>query len=127
MAAFDIDGKPGDEMFVGDPDATVNGTTTAGRVSIYTTPAMTLVPATTVPNPLAMHEPKAGNGYGSGIAGMTFCPGNFATSGADGGAADAGGGGSDAGAAACVGLPLVGSLSRVYAYFTLKKPDPRAK
>ncbi|HMF40327.1 MAG TPA: hypothetical protein VKQ32_06525 [Polyangia bacterium] len=112
VAAFDIDGKPGDEMFVGDPDATVNGTTTAGKVTIYTGPTMTMVPATTVPNPLAMHEPKTGNGYGSGLAGMTFCPGAA---------------GADAGAATCAELPLVGSLSRVYAYFTLKKPDPRVK
>jgi hypothetical protein len=43
-------------------------------------------------------------------------------SGADGGVADAG-----SGAAACTQLPLVGSTSKVYAYFTLKKPDPRVK
>jgi len=112
VAAFDLDGKAGDEMFVGDPDASVNGTATAGQVTIYTGLTMTKLTATaTVPNPLAMHEPKAGNGYGSGIAGMPFCPGI----------------GADGGVAACTVLPLVGSTSKAYAYFTLKKPDPRVK
>jgi hypothetical protein len=122
VAAFDIDGKPGDEMFVGNPDATVNGSTTAGRVSIYTGASMTMLSSATIPNPLALHEPKAGGGYGSGVAGMPFCPGNVGT-GADGGAS----GTSDAGVAACTTLPLVGALSKVYTYFTLKKPDPRVK
>ena len=30
--------KPGDEMFVGDPDAAVGGTTNAGHVTVYTGP-----------------------------------------------------------------------------------------
>ena len=34
VAAFDIDGKPGDEMFIGNPDGLVAGTATAGRVSV---------------------------------------------------------------------------------------------
>jgi len=119
VAAFDIDGKAGDEMFVGNPDATVDGTTTAGRVSIYTRPTMTLL-ATTIPNPLVMHEPKAGNGYGSGVASVQFCSGNAGT--ADGGAT-----GADGGAAACARLPIIGSTSKVYTYFTLGKTDPRAK
>jgi hypothetical protein len=127
VAAFDIDGKPGDEMFVGDPDAAVGGETTAGRVSIYTGEAMTKVLASVVPNPLALHEPKSGDGYGSGIAGMTFCPGNVAATAGDGGAADAGSAASDGGVAPCTTLPLVGTLSKTYAYFTLKKPDPRGK
>jgi len=121
VAAFDIDGKAGDEMFVGNPDATVDGTTTAGRVSIYTTPTMTLL-ATTIPNPLAMHEPKAGVGYGSGVASVRFCPGSVAQPGGDGGVADGGASGG-----ACTRLPIIGSTSNVYAYFTLGQTDPRAK
>jgi len=125
VAAFDIDGKAGDEMFIGNPDGTVNGATTAGRVSIYTGRMLTALPAA-FPNPLAEHEPKAGHGYGSGLAGMTFCPGNVVPGAADGGAADAGTT-ADGGVAACTHLPLVGSLSKVFAYYTLKKPDPRVK
>jgi len=119
VAAFDIDGKPGDEMFVGDPDAKVGGSTTAGRVSIYKGASMAMLSSPTVPNPLALHEPKTGDGYGSGVAGLPFCPG----SGVDAGSS----GTSGAGVAPCTTLPLVGSLSKAYTYFTLKKPDPRVK
>jgi hypothetical protein len=112
VAAFDIDGKPGDEMFIGNPDGTAGGTTTAGRVSVYTGASMTLLPATAAfPNPLSQHEPGAGDGYGLSVGGVPFCPG----------------GGADGGAATCTKLPLVGSRSRVYTYFTLRKPDPRVK
>jgi hypothetical protein len=119
VAAFDIDGKPGDEIFIGNPAGSVGGTTNAGRVSVYTGP-LVLVPTTVAPDPLAEHDPAAGHGYGSGIAGMTFCPGNV-------GGADAGTGTGDGGVAACKRLPIIGSLSTVYTYFTLNKPDPRLK
>jgi hypothetical protein len=111
VAAFDIDGKPGDEMFVGSPDATVNGTTTAGRISVYTGASMTLLPSTTTfPNPLAQHDPGAGDGYGMAIAGVSFCPGA-----------------GDGGAGACRKLLHVGSRSKVYVYYAAVPPDPRAK
>jgi hypothetical protein len=99
-------------MFVGSPDATVGNTTTAGQVFVYTGATMTLLPSTpTFPNPLAEHDPGAGRGYGMAVAGMSFCPQ----------------GGADAGAGSCPKLPLVGSRSKVFAYFTLGKSDPRAK
>jgi hypothetical protein len=120
VAAFDIDGKPGDEIFIGNPDGSVGATATAGRVAVYTGSPPALVPTTIAPNPLAEHDPGAGHGYGSGIAGMLFCPGNV-------GGADGGTGTSDGGVAACKRLPIIGSLSTVYAYFTLNKPDPRVK
>ena len=120
VAAFDIDGKLGDEMFIGNPDGSVGGAATAGRVSVYTGSPPALVPTTVAPNPLAEHDPAAGHGYGSGIAGMLFCAGNV-------GGADGGTGTSDGGVAACKRLPIIGSLSTVYAYFTLNKPDPRVK
>jgi hypothetical protein len=53
---------------------------------------------------------------------MPFCPANVGVGGGDGGAAA-----SDGGVAACTRVPLIGSLSKVYTYFTLKKPDPRVK
>jgi len=115
VAAFNIDGTPGDEMFVGDPDATVGGTTKAGNVTVYTGAAMTLLSSSAFPNPLAEHEPGSGHGYGSAIIGMSFCPANASAGGADGGAAS------------CGPLPIVGALSKTFAYFTLKQPDPRVK
>ena len=81
VAAFDVDGKPGDELFIGDPEATVNGTSAAGGVYIFGTSGTTLalLAPTMYPNPLAEHDPGAGHGYGSGVAGMQFCPGNVAS------------------------------------------------
>jgi hypothetical protein len=125
VAAFDVDGVPGDEVLVGNADATVGGATTAGQVSIYTGPTLTPLPAA-FPNPLAEHDPGAGHGYGSAVAGMTFCPGIVPSASPDGGV-DAAAPAGDGGAAACTTLPLVGSLSKVFAYFTLKTPDPRVK
>jgi len=122
VAAFDIDGKPGDEIFIGNPDATVGDTTTAGRVSVYTGTTLMQLPAA-LPNPLTEHEPGAGHGYGAGVAGMTFCPGFIPSSSGADAAAPAG----DGGVASCTKLPIVGSLSKVYTYFTLKKPDPRVQ
>jgi hypothetical protein len=110
VAAFDLDGNPGDEVFIGDSKGMVGGTANAGRVSIYTGSALTLVPPASIPNPLAEHEPGDGHGYGSGVAGMKFCPGT-----------------ADAGVASCTKLPIIGSQSKVYTYFTLRKPDPRVK
>jgi hypothetical protein len=124
VAAFNVDKNPGDEMFVGDPDAPVGGTTNAGNVTVYTGPTMTMLPSkTTFPNPLAEHDPGSGHGYGSGIVGMTFCPANVLSPAADGGVADAGTGAT----APCGPLPIIGALSNVYAYFTLNPPDPRVK
>jgi hypothetical protein len=124
VAAFDIDGKAGDEIVIGNPDATAGGKTTAGNVSIYkfSGTALTLLTPTMYPNPLAEHDPEAGHGYGSGVIGMRFCPGNV------GAGADAGAPTTDAGAAPCTDLPLVGSFSKVFAYYTInsRHTDARA-
>ena len=45
------------------------------------------------------------------VAGMSFCAGA----------------GADGGAGFCTKVPLVGSRSKVFAYFTLGKIDPRVK
>jgi hypothetical protein len=119
VAAFNIDKNPGDEMFVGNPDAAVGGTANAGHVTVYTGPTMATLPSTAFPNPLAEHDPGSGHAYGSAIVGMTFCPANVLSP-ADGGAAGAG-------VAPCAPLPIIGSLSKVFAYFTLNPPDPRVK
>jgi hypothetical protein len=122
VAALNIDGTAGDEMFVGDPDATVGGTDAAGRVTVYGGAMMKALPSTAFPNPLTEHDPGEGHAYGSAVVAMTFCPANVASSSADGGA-----GGADGGVAACTPLPVVGATEKVYTYFGLKKPDPRVK
>jgi hypothetical protein len=121
VAAFNIDKNPGDEMFVGNPDASVGSTNNAGNVTVYAGTTMTKLASTVFPNPLAEHDPGAGHGYGSGIVGMTFCPVNMlAPGGADAGVVDGG-------VAACGPIPIIGALSNVFAYFTLNPPDPRLK
>lgn len=123
VAAFNIDKTPGDEMFVGDPDAAVGGTMTAGQVTVYTGPTMAMLPSKAAfPNPLAEHEPGSGHGYGSGVAAMMFCADNLLSP-----PADAGAGTADGGVAPCRPLPIIGALSRVFAYFTLNPPDPRVQ
>ena len=127
VAAMNIDGTAGDEMFVGDPDAKVAGTDAAGQVTVYGGAMMKALPSTAFPNPLTEHDPGEGHAYGSAAVAMTFCPANVvASSSPDGGAAD-GGSGADGGVAACGPLPVIGATSRVYTYFALKKPDPRVK
>jgi len=124
VAALNIDGTAGDEMFVGDPDAKVGGKDAAGRVTVYGGAMMKALSSTAFPNPLSEHDPGDGHAYGSGIVSMTFCPANVGASSADGGASDGGAGG---GVAACAPLPVIGATSKVYTYFGLKKPDPRVK
>ena len=124
VAALNIDGTAGDEMFVGDPDAKVGGKDAAGRVTVYGGAMMKALSSTAFPNPLSEHDPGDGYAYGSGIVSMTFCPANVGASSADGGASDGGAGG---GVAACAPLPVIGATSKVYTYFGLKKPDPRVK
>jgi len=108
LAAFDLDGKPGDEALVGDPSATQDGNSGAGNVHIYTGPML----ATEIAPALAPHDPKAGDGYGSSVHGLRFC----AATGADGGPAGA-----------CTTLPMVGSGPKVFTYFTVGTGDPRVK
>ena len=121
VAAFDIDGKPGDEMFIGNPDGYGRRHDhRRARVRLHGLDRRRWCRRRSFPIRWPSTIPGAGHGYGSGIAGMTFCPGNV-------GGADAGTGTGDGGVAACKRLPIIGSLSKVFAYFTLNKPDPRVK
>jgi hypothetical protein len=107
VAAFDLDGKPGDEAFVGDPSATLGGKSGAGNVHVYAGPQL----ASEITPALAPHDPKAGDGYGMTVAGLPFCVS----------------GGTDGGAAGCAVLPMVGSGPHVFTYFTRGPADPRLK
>jgi hypothetical protein len=101
LAAFELDGKPGDEALVGDASAVEDGNAGAGNVHVYSGPMLEreIAPA------LAPHDPKAGDGYGSSVHGLRFC----ATPGV------------------CTTLPLIGSGPKVFSYFTVGAADPRVK
>jgi len=112
VAAFNLDGTPGDEALVGDPDADVGGEAGAGNVQIFTGPMLAGQFPSLTPPTLTAFETQAGAAYGSAVAGLPFCPGAAADGGAPG---------------ACVNLALVGAASRALAYFTIGHPDPRVK
>ena len=65
-----------------------------------------------MPSTLTAFEAKAGDAYGSAVAGLPFCPGAAPDGGVSG---------------ACVNLALSGASSRALAYFTVGHPDPRVK
>jgi hypothetical protein len=118
LAALNLDGKKGDEALVGDPGVTLGGVSGAGNVTVYTGPTLTALttpvmppttPPTTMPLVLADHNPGAGEGYGSAVAGLPFCAAAPCT------------------AATLTPLPLVGAPGAAFTYFTLGPVDPRVK
>jgi hypothetical protein len=137
VAAVHVEGEKGDRAYIGDPDATVGGQTTAGNVSVYTafsasgTPPPKMVMPTPAVSTLSDRTPTDSGAFGSTLAALPFC--TTKTLPVDGGVdaaapADAGAR-PDAGApAACatVAVPLVGSATAVFGYFTLGAFDPRA-
>ena len=106
LVALNLDGKPGDEALIADPDATVAGLAQAGNVLIYSGPTL----ATELSTILADHDPSGGEVYGSAVATLPFCTTMPCP-------------------AAPPRLPLVGSASQVFTYFTLGlgPADPRTK
>ncbi|HXT95779.1 MAG TPA: FG-GAP repeat protein [Polyangia bacterium] len=104
LAAMNIDGMKGDEALIGDPGATVNDQTGAGRVTIYTGPKLaTMLAPTSV---LTDHDLSAGEQYGGSVGALSFC--------------------AVAPCATPPRLPLVGAPSHAFLYFTLGPTDPRA-
>lgn len=106
VAALNLDGKPGDEALIGDPNATVGGQAQAGNVSIYTGPAL----ATKLTTVLADHDPSGGEVYGSAVAALPFCATMPCPT-------------------APPRLALVGAASQIFTYFNpgLGAADPRTK
>jgi hypothetical protein len=133
VAAVHVQGEKGARAYIGDPDATVGGQTTAGNVSVYTfsasgTPSMVMpTPAVTA---LADRSPSGSEAFGSTVAALPFCTTKTLPSdgGVDGGAVDAGPRPDGGAPSACptVDVPLVGATSSVFGYFTLGSFDPRA-
>jgi hypothetical protein len=111
VAAFNLDGTGADEALIGDPDANVGSESGAGNAQFFTGAMLdTQLPAS-IPGTLTAFDPKAGESYGTAVAGLRFCPG-----GADGGAPGA-----------CTNLALVGANARALLYYTIGHPDPRVK
>jgi hypothetical protein len=69
--ALDIDGQPGDEMLIGDPRATVDGKTEAGRVAAYRLGAGATAP-TALPDFTDLH-PEGDARFGYSVHALRFC------------------------------------------------------
>jgi hypothetical protein len=104
LATLSLDGTPGDEALIGDSAATVGGQMQAGDVLIFSgaTLGKKLDPV------LADRDPGGGEAYGSALGALPFC----ATTPC---------------AVKPPRLPLVGTASQIFTYFTLGPSDPRKK
>jgi hypothetical protein len=112
VATLNLDGKPGEELLVGDPGVTLGGVTGAGNVTVYSGATLAPVlapPPSTTSLVLADHNPGTGEGYGAAVAGLPFCAVAPCT------------------AATVTPLPLVGAPGAAFTYFTLGPVDPRVK
>jgi hypothetical protein len=105
MAAIPLDGVKGDEALVSDPGASIDGQTGAGNVTIYT--GATLSKMATPTPVLTDHESSTGEAYGSALGALPFCASPPCATGPQ-------------------LLPLVGTPSKAFVYFTLGPTDPRA-
>jgi hypothetical protein len=97
VLALNIDGQPGDEMLIGDPKATVEGTAEAGRVAAYT------LGGAGTPSELpsfADLSPEGDGHYGYSVQALRFCTDQP-------GCADS----------AAARVLLVGAENEVYLYF----------
>jgi hypothetical protein len=105
VAAVDVDGHPGDEALVGDPDAAVGAAMQAGAVQLATGPML----STTLPV-LRRHSPGAADVFGIDVDALPFCKSGCGTA-----------------AAVVQNLALVGSASHAFTFFTLATggTDPR--
>jgi hypothetical protein len=130
VAALNVDGVPGDEALIGDPQATVGGQTNAGHVLAYALDKTTLTFGP-VPTEFADHSPQSDANFGSSVNALSFCTDPAAAGGVDAGAA----------ATPCPALMtsrvlMVGAGNEVFVYFRVgdnipmrggqKIPDVRA-
>jgi len=100
VAAGDVDGKPGAEALIADPETNVSGKVAAGSVVVYSGPALA-----TKKLVLAAHDPGDGQAYGTSVNVLPFCAQPPCA------------------AAAVRGLALVGSATRTFTYFKLEADD----
>jgi len=107
VAAVNVDGKPGDEALVGNPDATVAGGTLAGEVHVVTGAALDKELQV-----VRRLQPSGDDALGIQLAALPFCRSGCGTA-----------------AAAVQSIALVGSNTRAFTYYDLGlgAADPRAK
>jgi hypothetical protein len=107
VTALDVDGTPGDEALVGNPNATVGDDTLAGEVRIVTGATLSKELA-----PLRRHDSGEADVFGIDLAVLPFTCGNKAAG---------------CGGAPSVPLLLVGSNAHAFTYFKLPptSADPR--
>jgi hypothetical protein len=104
VAALDLDGKPGDEALIADPD----GTGQNGQLGAGDAYAVSLSGALgTVLRPLADRSGASGDRFGSSVAALPFC--------------------ASPPCASPPRLPLVGAANRAFVYFDLSDSDPRSR
>jgi hypothetical protein len=101
VAALDVDGKPGDEALVGDPDATVDGKTLAGEVRVVGGAMLD----TELPT-LRHNTPGANDAFGAQVRALPFCTAGCGTPGA-----------------VMRNLVLVGAATHTFTYFVLSATD----
>jgi hypothetical protein len=105
VAAVDVDGHPGDEALVGDPDAAAGSAMQAGAVQLATGPMLaTMLPV------VRRHAPAAADVFGIDVAALPFCKSACGTP-----------------SPVVQNIALVGSASHAFTFFTLASggTDPR--
>lgn len=101
VGAADVDGVPGDEALVGDPEAVVAGKPQAGEVRVVGGAMLTQER-----DVVRRHAPAANDAFGVQVGGLSFCTSACGTAGA-----------------MTQDLLLVGSRTRVSTFFVLEAGD----
>jgi hypothetical protein len=101
VGAGDVDGVPGDEALVGDPDAVVAGKPQAGEVRVVGGATLTQERGV-----VRRHNPGANDAFGVQVGGLPFCTSACGTAGAK-----------------TQDLLLVGGRTRVSTFFVLEAGD----
>jgi hypothetical protein len=107
VAAVNVDGLPGDEAIVGNPEATVGGDMLAGEIHV--------VGGATLGTELALlqrHDPSSNDAFGVEVHALPFCSSACGTS-----------------AVVTQNVLLAGSTSHAFAFFepVMGAVDPRTK
>jgi len=102
VAAANVDGQPGDEALIGNPDAVIGAAEAAGEVRVVTGAALDheVLPA------LRRHDPGPADFFGIAVGALPFCTSGCGTA-----------------AAKSRSLVLVGSASRALTFFKLAAGD----
>jgi len=99
VAALDVDGRPGDEALIGDPDGAGDTNQPGAGDAVLVSASLGVI------RPLA--DPRGGDAYGSSVAALPFC--------------------ASSPCASPVRLPLVGAANKAFVYFNLSGSDPRTR